>query len=114
MNTASVLFHCLPYFLSTAYGIYTLLEVFFPSLRDANFNHWEIDVGGSYTQTLGWRKVLKPPRVIAQGYMSNRSACAMAMAVGVFFIVVGFFGIRHESGIPEVFPDFFGHLSRSD
>src|SRR5215467_5778361 len=112
MNTASILLHCLPYFLLTAYGIYAVLEVFFPALRETNFNRWQIDDdSGSSMQILGWRKVLRPPRVIAQGYMSERTACTVAMSFGVLFILLGALGIRHVSGVPESLPDFFARLS---
>lgn len=77
------------------YGIFSILEVAFPSLRPSNFNHWEIDSQGSHIEIMGWRKYLSPPRVIAQGYMSDRTACAVALAVGVVFMSVGIYGIRH-------------------
>jgi hypothetical protein len=85
--------------------------VFFPDLRDRDFNRWEIDDNtGAYIQIAGWKKMLTPPRVIAQGYMSDRAACAMAIGVGVVLLLIAMFGIRHVIGFPEFFPDLFNRL----
>ncbi len=43
--------------------------------------------------------------------MSDRAACAIALSAGFLLIGVGFFGIRHITGIPENFPDLFGGFS---
>ncbi|HEY1937846.1 MAG TPA: hypothetical protein VGJ33_07930 [Candidatus Angelobacter sp.] len=108
METASLLFHLLPAFVLTGYGTYAVLEVFFPSLRDADFNRWEVDDNsGSYVEIMGWRKMLKPPRVIAQGYLSERSACLFSFTVGTLMIAIGLLLIRHLAGIPQSFPDWF-------
>lgn len=111
METASLLFHSLPAFLMVGYGAYSILEAFFPSLRDPNFDRWEVDDNsGSYIQIMGWRKMLKPPRVIAQGYLSERTACAIALSVGILSIVIGFLFIRHIAGIPESLPDLLNRF----
>jgi hypothetical protein len=113
METAFLLFHLLPAFSMVAYGTYLILEVFFPSLRDPDFNRWEVDGGnGSYIKILGWKKVLTPPRVIALGYFSERTACAISMTLGIVMIVAGFFLIRHIAGVPGSFPDFFSNSGR--
>ena len=101
MDTAWLLVKCLPFFAAVAYGVYAVLEVFFPALRDENFNRWEInDDSGSSIEIMGWRKVLRPPRVLAQGYLSERTACAIALTTGTVLVVVGFFGIHRIAGIP--------------
>lgn len=111
MDTATTLWHCLPYLAAAGYGVYTVAEVFIPSLRDSQFNRWEIDDNsGSYIEIMGWRKVLTPPRVIAQGYLSDRTACAIALAVGAACIGLAFMGIRHVAGIPESFPDVLSRM----
>lgn len=99
-------------FLGVLYGgMYAIAEVFFPSLRDSNFNRWEVDEGGgSYVRIMGWRKVLTPPRVMARGYMSDRAACAVAILLGSVLILIGMFGIRHISGFPRLIPDPFGKV----
>jgi len=87
------------------------LEVISPSLRGPDFNRWEVDEGsGSYIRIMGWKKILRPPRVIAQGYMSDSAACTVALVVGVFCILIAAFGIRHVSGFPWFFPDLFEKL----
>ena len=92
-------------------GIFSILEVLFSSLRNPDFNRWEIDeVGGTSIQVLGWKKVLAPPRVLAQGYMSDNAACGVALATGVILILIAIFGMRHVSGFPESLPDLFGRL----
>jgi hypothetical protein len=84
------------------------LEVLFPSLRDSDFNRWEVDEdNGASIQILGWKKMLTPPRVLAQGYMSENRACAVAIGVGTIFILVAILGIRHVSGFPQFLPDLF-------
>ena len=108
MEKLTLFFKLLPYLAFLYGGIVSILEVFFPSLRDPDFNRWEVDeCGGSSVQILGWKKMLTPPRVLAQGYMSDRAACAVALAVGVMFILIALLGIRHVSGVPEFFPDVF-------
>jgi amino acid transporter len=114
-ETVWVIVRCLPSFTLTALGVYSVLEVFFPALREPNFNRWQIeDDSASSIQILGWRKVLRPPRVIAQGYMSEAAACTVAISIGALFIIVGFFGIRHASGVPALIPDILQQLSSSD
>ena len=113
MDTAFLLFRLLPAFTLVGYGTYSILEVVFPSLRDPDFNRWEVDDNsGSSIQILGWSKVLTPPRVIAQGYFSDSTACAVSMTVGIVMIVVGFFIIRHMAGVPQSFPDLFDFSPR--
>jgi hypothetical protein len=107
MKTAWLLFRLFPAFSMVAWGIYSILEIFFPSLRDANFDRWEVDAGeGSYIEIAGWRKVLKPPRV-TQGYLSESTACMLALCVGFFSILIGVLLIRHLAGIPVNIPDVF-------
>ncbi len=104
-------FNLLPYIAFLSAGVYTILEVFFPSLRNSDFNRWEVDEGtGSYIQIMGWRKVLTPPRVVAQGYMSDRAACAIAIVAGIFCTLIGTFGVRHVGGVPNFLPDLFGRF----
>jgi hypothetical protein len=104
----TLFFKLLPYLAFLYVGIHSILEVLFPSLRDPDFNRWEVDGGaGSYVQILGWKRMLTPPRVLAQGYMSDRAACAVALAVGAISVLIAMFGIRHVSGFPNFFPDLF-------
>jgi hypothetical protein len=109
MESVILLVSLFPYFAFLGAGIYSILEVFFPSLRDPSFNRWEVDdESGPYIQIVGWKKMLRPPRVIAQGYMSDSAACTVALITGAFFILIATFGIRHVSGFPLFFPDVFG------
>jgi hypothetical protein len=111
MEAAILLVRLFPYLAFLSGGIFSILEVIFPSLRTSNFNRWEIDEdSGSYIQIMGWRKMLQPPRVIAQGYMSDSAACTVALVVGVFCILIATLGIRHVSGFPQFFPDLFEKL----
>ena len=111
MNKFTFFLRLLPYLLCLYAGIHSILEALFPSLRDPDFNRWEVDEGGgSYIQIMGWRKILTPPRVIAQGYMPDRAACALAIVVGVICVLIGTFGIRHVSGFPEFLPDLFNRF----
>jgi len=111
MQAANFLVRVFPYLAFLFAGIFSILEVIFPSLRDSNFNRWEVDEGsGSYIQVMGWKKMLRPPRVIAQGYMTDRAACTVALIAGVFFILIATFGIRHVIGFPWFFPDLFEKL----
>ncbi|HEV7675155.1 MAG TPA: hypothetical protein VGQ12_11550 [Candidatus Angelobacter sp.] len=113
METAFLLFRLLPAFTIVGYATYSILEVFFPSLRDPDFNRWEVDDNsGSSIQILGWKKVLTPPRVIAQGYFSDSTACAISLTLGIVMILAGFLLIRHMAGFPESFPDLFDYSSR--
>lgn len=101
MSTAGIIFRCLPFFAMVGYGVYYLLEVVFPSLRDKDFNYWEVDNNsGSYLNLLGWRIVLVPPRVLAQGYLSDNAACAVAIGVGIFLIVLGLAAVHKIAGVP--------------
>ena len=111
MEKLTSFFRLLPYLAFLYGGIVSILEVVFPSLRDPDFNRWEVDEGsGSYIQILGWKKMLTPPRILAQGYMSDGAACAVALVVGIIFVSIAMLGIRHVSGFPEFFPDLFGRL----
>src|SRR6185437_3094554 len=102
----ALLFRLLPYLAFLYVGIVWILEVLFPSLRDPDFNRWEVDEGGgSYIKILGWKKMLTPPRVLAQGYMPDSAACAVVLVVGIICILIAIFGIRHVSGFPQFFPD---------
>ena len=104
----ALFFKLLPFLVALYAGIYSILEVLFPSLRSPNFNRWEADVRvGPYVNIMGWTKVLTPPRVLAYRYMSNSAACAVALVVGVIFMLIAIFGIRHVSGVPEFIPDLF-------
>lgn len=111
MQATSLLIKLSPFLALLCAGIFSILEVIFPSLRGPDFNRWEVDEGsGSYIEFMGWRKVLRPPRVIAQGYMTDSAACKVAIVVGVFFILIAAFGIRHVGGFPSFFPDLFEEL----
>jgi hypothetical protein len=102
----TLFFKLLPYLAFLYAGIHSILEVLFPSLRDPDFNRWEVDEGGgSYIRILGWKKMLTPPRVLAQGYMSDGAACAVALVVGVICILIAILGIRHVGGFPGFLPD---------
>ena len=111
MEFVALLFKAAPFLAFLACGIYALLEALIPSLRGADFNHWEIDeAGGDNIQILGWKKALSPPRVLASGYLSERSAVTVAICFGSLFILIGTFGIRHVTRFPGWPPDFFGFL----
>ncbi len=111
MEAVIVLVRLFPYLAFLGAGIYSILEVFFPSIRDPSFNRWEVDDdSGPYIQIMGWKKMLRPPRVIAQGYMSDSAACTAALIMGVLFILIATFGIRHVSGFPLFCPDVFAKL----
>jgi hypothetical protein len=111
MERLTLFFKLLPYLAVLFGGIVSILEVIFPSLRDPDFNRWEVDEGsGSYIQILGWKKMLTPPRVLAQGYMSDSAACAVALVVGTILLLIAILGIRHVSGFPPFFPDLFNKL----
>ena len=108
MDKLTFFFRLFPYLAFLYAGIHSLLAAFFRSFRDPQFNRWEVDEGtGSYVQILGWRKMLKPPQVMGQGHMSNRAACALAIVVGIICVLIGTFGTRHVSGVPEFIPDLF-------
>ena len=112
MDISSLPWKVLPFALLLAYGAYTILEVFFPSLRNPDFNQWEIDENrGATIQIMGWKKALSPPRVLARGYLSERAACTVGLCIGTVFVVIGVFGIRHTIGIPLWFPDLFNKFS---
>jgi hypothetical protein len=111
MEKVSLLVRLFPYLALLWAGIFSILEVIFPSLRNPDLNRWEIDQdSGPYIQIMGWKKMLRPPRVIAQGYMSDTAACAVALIVGIICILIGVLGIRHVSGFPGFFPDLFERL----
>jgi hypothetical protein len=47
----------LPYLACLHGGVVSILEVFFPSLHDPDFNRWEVDEGcGSYIRSYGMEK----------------------------------------------------------
>ena len=76
MEKLKLFFTLLPYLALLYGGLHLSLEVFFPYLRDPDFNHWEVDEGvGSYVQIPGWKKTLRPPRVLA------RDTCPRALLV---------------------------------
>jgi len=106
----ALFFRLLPYLVFLYAGVFSILEVLFPSLRDADFNRWEVDEGGSDVNILGWKKMLTPPRVLAQGYMSDAAACAVALGVGVICISIAILGVRHVAGFPGFLPDLFERL----
>jgi hypothetical protein len=113
MEKLALFFRLLPYLAFLYGGTVSILEVIFPSLRDPDFNRWEVDESSSSNiQILGWRKMLTTPRILAQGYMSDGAACAVALVVGVIFVLIAMFGIRHVSGFPEFFPDVFDRLQK--
>lgn len=112
MDKVGFVFNLLLYLAFVGAGIFSILEAFFPSLRDPNFNRWEVDEGtGSYVQFMGWKKIITPPRVIAQGYMSDRAACRVAIIGGSVFLLIGVLGIRHVSGFPGFLPDLIQRIS---
>src|SRR5882672_8285340 len=87
MDVSALLWKVLPFALFLAYGAYTILEVFVPSLRSSDFNQWEIDEESRTSiQIMGWRKALSPPRVLASGYLSERAACTVALCIGTVFV----------------------------
>jgi hypothetical protein len=111
VDKVTFFFRVLPYLVFLYAGVLSIVEVFFPSLRGPDFNRWEVDEGNESSVTiLGWKKVLRPPRVVAQGYMSDGAACAVAILVGVIFILIATFGIRHVIGFPEFVPDIFSRF----
>ena len=111
MDKFTFFYRVLPYLVFLYVGIHSILEAFFPSLRDPDFNRWEVDEGsGSSIQIMGWKKMLTPPRVIARGYMPDGAAFAIAIVVGLICLLIGTFGIRHVSGFPGFLPDLFGRF----
>lgn len=109
-----MLWKVLPFAACLGYGAYAIVEVFFPSLRNSDFNRWEVDEdSGASIQIMGWKKVLSPPRVLASGYLSERAACTVAFCFGTVFIAIGVFGIRHVVGTPTWLPDLFSKFSQS-
>jgi hypothetical protein len=108
VDKVTFFFKVLPYLAFLYAGVFSILEVFFPSLRGPEFGRWEVDEGsGSSVTILGWKKMLRPPRVLAQGYMPDGAACAVAIVTGVIFVFIAAFGIRHVSGVPKILPDLF-------
>jgi hypothetical protein len=96
MEKLKLFFRLLPYHALLYGDPHSSLEVFFPYLRDPDFNRWEVDEGvGSYVQILGWKKTLRPPRVLARGHMSESAARAVGLIAGVVWILIAIFGIRH-------------------
>jgi hypothetical protein len=110
VNWVSICLKLAPFALFLMAGIKSILEVFLPVLRDPDFGRWEVDTGGSYVQVLGWRKMTSPPWILAQGRMSNRTACAVSLIAGIVFSLIGIFGIRHVGGFPWFIPDLFARL----
>ncbi len=111
MDSFVLFWKLIPFLVCLVYGAYSILEVFFPSLRSSDFNRWEIDEGsGTSIQIMGWKKVLSPPRVLASGYLSERAACSLALGIGTVLILVGIFGIRHVADFPAWLPDLFGRF----
>jgi hypothetical protein len=104
-------FNVLPYLTFLYAGVFAILGVLFPSCRGPDFNRWEVAEGsGSSVTILGWKKMLRPPRVLAQGYMSDGAARAVASVVGVIFVLIATFGIRHVTGFPVLVPDVFNRF----
>jgi hypothetical protein len=111
VDKVTFFFEVLPCLVFLYAGVFSILEVFFPPLRGPEFGRWEVDEGsGSSVTILGWKKVLRPPRVLAQGYMSEGAACAVAIVVGVILVIIATFGIRHVTGFPEILPDPFSRF----
>jgi len=112
MNNLTLLVELLPFAGAFIAGLYFIAEVFIPSLRPRDFNRWEVDEGGSEVDVnvafWQWRKVLTPPRVVAQGYMSNRAACTVAVVAGLVCICIAVLGVRHLTGFPNFIPDPVG------
>lgn len=101
----------MPFLALLGYGVYSILEVIFPRLRNSDFNRWEIDAdSGNYIQILGWRKMLSPPRALARGRLSDRAACNLSLAFGIFLITIAVVAIRHIAGFPSGLPDLVGNL----
>jgi hypothetical protein len=112
MDPLTLVWKLIPFVLLLGYGAYSILEVFFPSIRSSNFNRWEIDEDtGSSIQVMGWKKALSPPRVLASGYLSERAACTLASSLGIVFVAIAVLGIRHTIGMPLWFPDVFSRFS---
>lgn len=108
MDKTTSLLESVPFVVFLGYGVYSILEVIFPALRGPDFREWEIDEdSGTSVQILGWKKALSPPRVLASGYLTLRTACAVAIGIGVIFISIGVFGIRYTTGTPIWIPDLF-------
>jgi hypothetical protein len=103
----------LPFIAFVIYGVYLIAEVFIPSIRSSDFDKWEIDAGNEISITvLGWTKILSNPRVLASGYLSERSASGLSLAIGLLLVSIGILGIRHVTGIPPWIPDLFGGFGR--
>lgn len=112
MGPINSLSKALPFALLLGYGAYSILEVFFPSLRSSDFNRWEVDEDlGASIQIMGWKKALSPPRVLASGYLSERAACWVAFCFGSLLVAIGVFGVRHVAGMPSWIPDLFSKFS---
>lgn len=87
-----MLWKVLPFAACLGYGAYSIVEVFFPSLRSSDFNRWEVDEdSGAAIQIMGWKKALSPPRVLASGYLSERGACTVAFCFEAILITIGVF-----------------------
>jgi hypothetical protein len=111
VDKVTFFFKVLPYLVFLYAGVLSILEVFFPSLRGPEFARWEVDEGsGSSITILGWKKVLRPPRLLAQGYKSDGAACAVTIVVGVILVLIAMFGMRHVTSFPEFVPDLFSRF----
>jgi hypothetical protein len=91
MDAVVLFVKLLPWLLAVACGFFCILTVFFPSLRDTNFDRWKV-----------WT-TFTVPRVVAQGQMSERTACAVSLSAGILLIAIGFIGIRHIAGYLNLF-----------
>ena len=111
MGKLSHFLRLLPYLALLGAGAFLILQACFPALRGSDFNRWEVDEdSGVSIKILGHRKMLTPPRALAQGYMSDRVACLGALVVGFIFILIAAFGVRHVGGFPQFLPDLLGRL----
>jgi hypothetical protein len=90
----------------TGYGVYLVLACFLPGLRSKGFHHWSVSDGGSSIEFLGFfEKVIRPPKVIAEGEMSEKTAVRVYLSIGFLLITIGSLVFRHITGTPVWFPD---------
>jgi len=98
MGAFTILFKCLPFFISTAYGVYYLLAAIFPSWREKGWNHWTVYYGNSNRPTnpnsllvqLGFVKVRKPD---AEGDFSEKTGVILFYVIASLLLIVGVGGI---------------------
>jgi hypothetical protein len=92
------------------FGLYLVLAAFLPDLRWENFGPWSVNDGGSYIEFFGIEKTLRPPKVIAEGEMSERAAAVFSFCIGFLMTAIGCVAYRHITGIPAVLPDLVEKL----